>query len=44
MLTFNYIFIKSNKLLIGLWQYDGYIYDYRDKKVRDRQIKKYLNK
>lgn len=40
----DYGFVKDNKLLIILVQYDGYIYDYRDKKVRDRQIKKYLNK
>ena len=39
-----YYFIKNNNLLLILYQYDGYIYDYRDKKVRDRQIKKYLNK
>ncbi|MBR3161950.1 MAG: hypothetical protein IKF19_04395 [Bacilli bacterium] len=40
----NYVFVKDNKLLISLHQYDGYIYDHRDSKVRDRQIKKYLNK
>ena len=40
----NYGFVKENKLLLILYQFDGYIYDYRDKKIRDEQIKRYLNK
>lgn len=37
----NYVFIKNSHLQLVLYQRDGYIYDYRDIDVREREIKKY---